>query len=87
MVPIHDRIPRQDTYVREVDHAVFARSNWSTESLIYDFDAVVGDTIPYPINAYENGFGWHAIIVQVDSILVNGTYRIRQTVSDGPNEG
>ncbi|MBK9175808.1 MAG: T9SS type A sorting domain-containing protein [Flavobacteriales bacterium] len=79
--------PGQDTYVRELGHAVFARSNWSTESLIYDFDAVVGDTIPYPINAYENGFGWHAIVVQVDSILVNGTYRIRQTVSDGPNEG
>ncbi len=73
--------PGQDTYVREVDHAVFARSNWSTESLIYDFDAVVGDTIPYPANAYENGFGWHAVVVQVDSILVNGTYRIRQTVS------
>lgn len=77
----------QNTYVREVDHAVFARSDWSTESLIYDLDAVVGDTIPYPANAYENGFGWHAIIVQVDSVLVNGTYRTRQTVSDGPNEG
>ncbi|MCC6401438.1 MAG: T9SS type A sorting domain-containing protein [Flavobacteriales bacterium] len=79
--------PGQDTYVREVGHAVFARSDWSTESLIYDLDAVVGDTIPYPINAYENGSGWHAIVVQVDSILVNGTYRTRQTVSDGPNEG
>ena len=79
--------PGPDTYVREVGHAVLARSDWSTESLIYDLDAVVGDTIPYPANAYENGSGWHTIVVQVDSILVNGTYRTRQTVSDGPDPG
>ncbi len=76
-----------DTYVREQGRQVFARAPWTTESLIYDLDAVVGDTIPYPSNAYENGFGYRAPVLLVDSILINGTYRRRQTVSNGPNEG
>jgi len=73
--------PGADTYVRDQDRQVFARSPWTTERIIYDFDAQVGDTIPYPSNAYEGGWGYQTPVLLVDSMLVDGTYRIRQTVS------
>lgn len=39
------------------------------EFLIMDFDAAVGDTI---YNLYSEGFYYHAKVVAIDSVLVNG---------------
>jgi hypothetical protein len=75
--------PAQETFVREEGHQVFARTQWMADTMIYDLDAQVGDTIPYPSILGSGGWGeegW-AEVLFVDSVLVNGTYRIRQSVS------
>ncbi len=67
-------------FVREVDHRVFHRNTNGEERMIYDFTAEVGDTIPFPSAAY--GDDQRGVVIGIDSILVNGTYRKRFTIPE-----
>lgn len=64
--------------VRDVNGKVYYVPKDSlTEKIIYDFTVSVGDTIPeLYIETYWGQTYTNYIIEQVDSILVNGTYRI-----------
>lgn len=76
--------PGTDVYMREEGHQVFGWGPGSADTLIYDFDAQVGDAIPYPYNAVTGASGHHwAEVLMIDSILVDGTYRTRWTTDPG----
>jgi len=56
----------------------FLGSDLSEEVLLYDFTAMVGDTIDHT----ENG-SFRSIVLDVDSILIAGEYRKQYTVDNG----
>jgi len=53
----------------------------NTEMLVYDFTAEVGDTIPDP--AYGMQSGWDHVVTNIDSVLIDGSYRTRWSVDQG----
>ena len=72
-------------FVREVDHMVYARLSNSSERLIYDFNAEIGDTIPFPWNL-DNSYTY-GVVDEIDSVEVNGTYRKRFRIPEDPQLG
>lgn len=72
-------------FVREADRKVYARFSNPTEVLIYDFNAEVGDTIPFPHNA--DGYQDWGVVSAIDSVEVNGTFRKRFVIPEIPGFG
>jgi len=66
---------RQDTFLRKV---FFVENNSSIDTLLYDFNLSIGDTLPLtPFNNSKDKF-----VQTIDSVLVGATYRKRFWVSD-----
>jgi len=61
-------------YVRDdsLGHVFWLDPNGGQEAILYDFDVAIGDTLPY---SGQFPFPDPLRVVQVDSILVNGTMR------------
>lgn len=64
---------RQDSLAKKV---YIIRSGWSSDTLLYDFNLSIGDTIPQ--TALINGMyaQWQTVIA-IDSVLINGKYHKR----------
>ena len=76
---------RQDTSQRKVFLVI---AGDSTDTLLYNFNLSIGDTLPY---GYKNSSGQSVYIMSIDSILIGTNYRKRfnlgNTVSSGIIEG
>ena len=53
---------------------VYFKYNYGDEDILYDFSLLVGDTIKYKSMPFQNNY---AVVENMDSINVNGTYRKR----------
>lgn len=58
---------REDTILKRI---YFLPSGWSTDTLLYDFDLIIGDTLP---PSYNHSF--EIIVTNVDSIFDGTNYR------------
>lgn len=75
--------PGPDVFVREEEQKVFAKeSSMTSEQLVYDFNAAVGDTLPSP--AFGNMEEWDLVpvVLGIDSVLIGATYRKRFMTSE-----
>lgn len=69
---------RLEGYIRENNNkqVYFLRNGWGAESLLYDFNIALGDTIAIPpINVYP--LFDRAVVVEIDSIQICSTMRNR----------
>jgi hypothetical protein len=60
------------------------RPGLSRELLLYDFDAIAGDTLL--VSGWTDTLRAHAVVSSVDSVLVDGAYRRRINLVGGPAE-
>ena len=56
--------------IRQDDKKLFVH-NGMQDSLLYDFDLTIGDTLPITYNNWEN----NVVITSMDSMLIDGSYR------------
>ena len=78
----------ESIFVREEGQRVFSFTEGEADHLIYDFTVGLGDTIPFPSNVSQytglcDYMAW-CVVVVVDSVEVNGSYRKRFNCEDGP---
>jgi Secretion system C-terminal sorting domain len=59
----------------------FVFPNSTTDSLLYDYNLAVGDTIKGIISQFYNQFNTNRTVLTVDSILISGQYRKRWNFS------
>ncbi len=75
--------PGPDIFIREVEHRVFAKESLiDTDHLIYDFDAVIGDTLPSPAFGFITEWDPVPVVLDIDSVLIAGAYRKRFSTSE-----
>ncbi|MCW3071834.1 MAG: hypothetical protein JWO44_1724 [Bacteroidetes bacterium] len=55
----------------------------TTDTLLYDFNLAVGDTLPDSYISDQSFY--HNIVSSIDSVLVGGVYRKRFNINDGPS--
>ena len=58
----------------------FVFPNSTTDSLLYDYNLTVGDTIKGIISQFYNSFN-KGVVLSIDSVLINGLYRKRWNFS------
>ncbi len=67
---------RQDIPNKKVYYLI---PNTTTDTLLYDFDLEIGDTLPITYTGYAN-----IIVISVDSILIGGQFHKRFELSNSP---
>ncbi|MEO8068496.1 MAG: hypothetical protein ABI599_12445 [Flavobacteriales bacterium] len=76
-----------DEFVREDSGMVYALIGNNLEAMIYNFNAVVGDSIPELEGGWGEGLnsvaGWKTVL-WIDSVVVGGAYRKRMVVDSVP---
>jgi hypothetical protein len=69
---------REDTISKRI---YFMEPGNTTDTLLYDFNLSVGDTLPDSYISDQSVY--HNIIASIDSVLVGGTYRKRFNINEG----
>jgi hypothetical protein len=66
------------------NRAFFVLPNTTNDSLLYDYNLNVGDTMKGYITQYPYGIS-HLVVLSVDSVLINGQYRKRWNFAPDSN--